>query len=1019
MDDGHSPADNHLVEDDGHRPADNHLVEDDAALSQPSSPHASPPHPSPPHHHDMDQSPPSDPPITTATDDPNDTSDDPAPSVLFSAGGDVPAVVSGGGGEGSAPLVVPQPYLHHYIQLQSQLLQQQQTLVSMEMTSKMAAAAASSIHNTDTCGDSNGAGTAGDSLEGKVEVELGSDDSMDFHSGVYTDDELEDGKGGKHDGRIRHSGGRNINQYGREFTNGRPLPDHLRFQILQLALQGIRPCEVSRQLQVSHGCVSKILNRYRKTGSINPGQIGGSKPKVTTPDVVTMVRTYKADNPQMFAWEIRQKLLQDQVCTEKNIPSISSINRIIRDKAITQRRGLDYDQDDDLQIDREAVQRLISQMPHIADPNGFHSDPSYTDGVKSGTASPQSHGSNSMDVKPSLDLLPAHSPGSGDNGSAQGAGSRGMESPVFLGVASDAGDKADSYSKDRAGSRHSVSSHGDGAGKRRIKEEPGGGQPNFLGVDHSKGSPSSPPPRPSPAKVPSRGKSDSARPSLQEVISQLAHSAESQSGVSSASLSPSLLTKSASASPTTITATPAKTKGGVKVEDSARPADSRAEKLTAALSSPYDPATHRPQQSTSSPRARARGRERKAKGDYSANPPQAAAAHQASNPSSSAPQPGISQSLGVVSPRMSVNGAVFPGVPLGYETPFGYDYTLPDRGLGLGASPFPPIPPGFPGVGANMVGYLAGLGVSPWNLATSALLPTVAMDTTGAAPLDLSASHKDTKPPANKSSQVKAAPTATSAGKSSAGAEAKGKVAREDRAKRKEVEGVDSREGEREGEREGVSKTPTPPAKKAKYEKHMLLFGEREVEIICVERNCWIVRNEQELRSIIETSPGEVRGRGGKTTSHMTPCDSASGSDCDCVRWSVDGAKKGAELGKDDCACVTSSIKRGNEPFNVPSSSTQKHGEEGGGGDHHDHSAKVKLKPTPTSSTGGAGGESGDDDHAPTTPSHSAIKRHSSSPGDKVKCVSEPEVVTLLCEDEDEASSKKCPVLQQMLKTSH
>ncbi|ESO99521.1 hypothetical protein LOTGIDRAFT_113393, partial [Lottia gigantea] len=134
-----------------------------------------------------------------------------------------------------------------------------------------------------------------------------------------------------------------INQYGRQFTNGRPLPEHLRVQILQLALQGIRPCEISRQLQVSHGCVSKILNRYRKTGSINPGQIGGSKPKVTTPDVVSRVRQYKIENPQMFAWEIRQKLIQDGICTEKNIPSISSINRIIRDKAITNRnRSFDY-----------------------------------------------------------------------------------------------------------------------------------------------------------------------------------------------------------------------------------------------------------------------------------------------------------------------------------------------------------------------------------------------------------------------------------------------------------------------------------------------------------------------------------------------------------------------------------------------------------------------------------------------------------------------------------------------------
>ncbi|ESO10093.1 hypothetical protein HELRODRAFT_72974 [Helobdella robusta] len=136
-------------------------------------------------------------------------------------------------------------------------------------------------------------------------------------------------------------GSKNVNQYGRKFTNGRPLPDDLRVQILNMALHGVRPCEISRQLQVSHGCVSKILNRYRKTGSINPGKIGGSKPKVTTPDVVNRVRECKAQNTQMFAWEIRQCLVQDGICSEKNIPSISSINRIIRDKAGQQRTGFE------------------------------------------------------------------------------------------------------------------------------------------------------------------------------------------------------------------------------------------------------------------------------------------------------------------------------------------------------------------------------------------------------------------------------------------------------------------------------------------------------------------------------------------------------------------------------------------------------------------------------------------------------------------------------------------------------
>lgn len=35
------------------------------------------------------------------------------------------------------------------------------------------------------------------------------------------------------------------------------------------------------------------------------------------------------------------RLLADKICNEKNIPSISSINRIIRDKAILQRRCIE------------------------------------------------------------------------------------------------------------------------------------------------------------------------------------------------------------------------------------------------------------------------------------------------------------------------------------------------------------------------------------------------------------------------------------------------------------------------------------------------------------------------------------------------------------------------------------------------------------------------------------------------------------------------------------------------------
>ncbi len=146
-----------------------------------------------------------------------------------------------------------------------------------------------------------------------------------------------------------------VNQLGGLFVNGRPLPNHVRVRIIELAQLGIRPCDISRQLRVSHGCVSKILARYNETGSILPGAIGGSKPRVTTPKVVNFIKElkmkvrrkekgflfvcftpfvfpYEIQDPGIFAWEIRDKLLSEGICDKYNVPSVSSISRILRNK---------------------------------------------------------------------------------------------------------------------------------------------------------------------------------------------------------------------------------------------------------------------------------------------------------------------------------------------------------------------------------------------------------------------------------------------------------------------------------------------------------------------------------------------------------------------------------------------------------------------------------------------------------------------------------------------------------------
>ena len=115
----------------------------------------------------------------------------------------------------------------------------------------------------------------------------------------------------------RATGQGRVNQLGGVFINGRPLPNHIRLKIVELAAAGVRPCVISRQLRVSHGCVSKILNRYQETGSIRPGVIGGSKPKSSgssasgsiNNDAERKAEDYRREtaNSNIFSWEFRDR----------------------------------------------------------------------------------------------------------------------------------------------------------------------------------------------------------------------------------------------------------------------------------------------------------------------------------------------------------------------------------------------------------------------------------------------------------------------------------------------------------------------------------------------------------------------------------------------------------------------------------------------------------------------------------------------------------------------------------------
>ncbi|OWF55986.1 paired box pox-neuro protein-like isoform X1 [Mizuhopecten yessoensis] len=177
-----------------------------------------------------------------------------------------------------------------------------------------------------------------------------------------------------------HTGQTGVNQLGGVFVNGRPLPDQVRRRIVELAHMGVRPCDISRQLLVSHGCVSKILTRYYETGSIKPGSIGGSKPKqVATPYVIKKILDLKRQNPASFAWEIRDQLMALGVCDEHTIPSVSSINRILRN-AGTMTANFLYQQE----VAMEQLSSSGSQcqtLPMMVPPPGYTSFPMTVPGL--------------------------------------------------------------------------------------------------------------------------------------------------------------------------------------------------------------------------------------------------------------------------------------------------------------------------------------------------------------------------------------------------------------------------------------------------------------------------------------------------------------------------------------------------------------------------------------------------------------------------------------------------------------
>ena len=108
------------------------------------------------------------------------------------------------------------------------------------------------------------------------------------------------------------------NALDRQFRSGKPLSTEIRRRIVDLYLSGEGPREISPTVRVT----------YQTYGTYFPLSRGGRRnPSKLSDNVLEAIELFKLMKPNMFGREIRERLLNDGVCYETDLPALSAVNK--------------------------------------------------------------------------------------------------------------------------------------------------------------------------------------------------------------------------------------------------------------------------------------------------------------------------------------------------------------------------------------------------------------------------------------------------------------------------------------------------------------------------------------------------------------------------------------------------------------------------------------------------------------------------------------------------------------------
>ena len=113
---------------------------------------------------------------------------------------------------------------------------------------------------------------------------------------------------------------------------GRAIPDEVRSAIVERYLENKSIRNIAQEVNLSYQTVSNIVDLWIETGSVEPRNKRAAPTrarKARTDHIISFIEYLKQKQPSIYGKEIQQQLLINNVCLPENIPSLSSISRIL------------------------------------------------------------------------------------------------------------------------------------------------------------------------------------------------------------------------------------------------------------------------------------------------------------------------------------------------------------------------------------------------------------------------------------------------------------------------------------------------------------------------------------------------------------------------------------------------------------------------------------------------------------------------------------------------------------------